>query len=237
MVKSTKSKTAKAVKGEKSQNKAKATPKTETKNVIKPKTEIKSKEKVEKKSSNKTETKSKVKVEKKVEKKIESTPKQKRIVDKSTILTDFDSILSVIDAKVSIIRENKTTKSPINIKDMKDIQKQVRQLRGDVNRQIRKKRKLTSEQAASSGFMKPVNISSDMSKFAGWKSSDMHSRVDVTKFICGYIRDKNLQNPKDRRQILADDSLSKLLKLEKNAKEPLTYYSLQKHIQQHFVTV
>lgn len=224
MVKSTKSKTAKTAKGSKTQttkSATKATPKSETKATPKAATKA---------TKSKTETKTETKpVEEKVNK--------KRLVDKDSILTDFDTILSKLDDNVSLIRENKAkTKSPINIKDIRSIQKQLRQLRSDVNRQIRNKRKLTSEQIASSGFMKPVKISGDMCKFAGWKAGDMHSRVDVTKFICGYIREKDLQNPKDRRQIKADDKLSKLLKLDKNSSEPLTYYSLQRHIQQHFVT-
>lgn len=227
MVKSTKSKTAKTAKGSKTQTTkaaTKATPKSETKAT--PKSATKDTPKTATKATPKAETKP---VEEKVTK--------KRVVDKDSILTDFDTILSQLDDNVSLIRENKAkTKSPINIKDIRSIQKQLRQLRSDVNRQIRNKRKLSSEQIASSGFMKPVKISGDMCKFAGWKAGDMHSRVDVTKFICGYIREKDLQNPKDRRQIKADDKLSKLLKLDKSSSEPLTYYSLQRHIQQHFVT-
>ena len=232
MVKSTKSKTAKTAKGSKSQT-TKAATKATTKTAT-TKTETKATSKSATKSTPKTTTKATPKAETKP---VEEKVTKKRVVDKDSILTDFDTILSQLDDNVSLIRENKsTTKSPINIKDIRGIQKQLRQLRSDVNRQIRNKRKLSTEQIASSGFMKPVKISGDMCKFAGWKVGDMHSRVDVTKFICGYIREKDLQNPKDRRQIKADETLSKLLKLDKNSSEPLTYYSLQRHIQQHFVT-
>ena len=227
MTKASKSKTAKAAKASKAQS-------TKTKSVTKQVTKEASKE------ASKKATKKIVKeVAKEASKTKEATTDKsvtKRVVDKDSILTDFDSILSKLDENVTAIRENKS-KSPINIKSIRVIQKQIRQLKNDVNRQIRNKRKLSKEQIASSGFMKPVNVSSDMSKFAGWKAGDMHSRVEVTKFICGYIKDNNLQNPKDRRQIKADDKLMKLLKLDKNSTEPLTYYSLQKHIQQHFVTV
>ena len=101
-----------------------------------------------------------------------------------------------------------------------------------VLKQKRRRKPVDGNKAATSGFLKPVPISKDMSKFAGWDENELKSRVDVTKSICGYIREKNLQNPKDRRQILPDAKLRKLLNF--NSKEDLTYYGLQKCIQQHF---
>jgi len=56
------------------------------------------------------------------------------------------------------------------------------------------------------------------------------SRVDVTKAICNYVKEKNLQNPADRRQFTPDEKLATLL----GVKEVITYYTLQKHIQKHF---
>ena len=231
MTKATKGKSAKAAKGSKTQStkatKAKAT--SVTKEVVKEVVKEATKAKAAPAKTKAAPAKTKASPESK------PVAGTKRVVDKNSILTDFDTILSQLDENVNVIRENKT-KSAINIKDIRGIQKQLRQLRSDVNRQIRNKRKLSTEQIASSGFMKPVNVSSDMCKFASWKSGEMHSRVEVTKFICNYIKQKDLQNPEDRRQIKADDKLSKLLKLDKNSSEPLTYYSLQRHIQQHFVS-
>ena len=136
---------------------------------------------------------------------------------------------------MNTLRESKS-KSPIAIKDLRGLQKQVKQLKTDVNRQIRNKKKSSTNRNTNSGFMKPVTVSKDMCKFTGWKEGELHSRVDVTKFICNYVKEKELQNPKDRRQIIADGRLKSLLKLSSDEKEPLTYYSLQRHIQQHFVS-
>ena len=163
-----------------------------------------------------------------------ATVRTKRVVDKESILGDFDTLLAGIDTQMTSVRESKV-KSAVSIKDLKGLHKQVKQLRSDVNRQIRNKKKPSGERNTNSGFMKPVAISKDMCSFAGWKEGDLHSRVDVTKCICNYVKDHNLQNPKDRRHILADTKLRGLLKLSKSDKEPLTYYSLQRHIQQHFV--
>ena len=114
----------------------------------------------------------------------------------------------------------------------------LKQLKKDTARAMKQKRKNPNRaKNTSSGFMKPVAISGEMSKFTGWGADELKSRVDVTKYICGYIRDNNLQNPDDRRQIVPDKKLQALLKLDKKSlkEEPLTYYSLQKKIQPHFV--
>ena len=193
--------------------------------------------KVEKKTQQpKKEAKKKeVKKEVKKEEVKEEVKKTKRVVDKESILTDFDSLLGSIESQMNTLRESKA-KSPIAIKDLRGLQKQVKQLKTDVNRQIRNKKKSSTNRNINSGFMKPVTVSKDMCKFTGWKEGELHSRVDVTKFICNYVKEKDLQNPKDRRQIIADNKLKSLLKLSSDEKEPLTYYSLQRHIQQHFVT-
>ena len=78
--------------------------------------------------------------------------------------------------------------------------------------------------------MKPVKISKDMQKFTGFKDDQLVSRVDVTKSICNYVKEHNLQKQEDRRQFTPDEKLAKLL----GTKEPLTYYALQQQIQPHF---
>ena len=88
----------------------------------------------------------------------------------------------------------------------------------------------------NSGFLKPVQISSDMAKFTGWDPNELKSRVQVTKYLCNYIRENNLQNPNDKRQIIPDNKLSKLIKYDsKKETEPLRYYSLQRFLKPHFM--
>jgi chromatin remodeling complex protein RSC6 len=96
--------------------------------------------------------------------------------------------------------------------------------------------KSTRKNNTNSGFLKPVKISKEMAKFTGWEANELRSRVDVTKMICDYIKKNNLQNPSDRRQIMADTKLSKLLNYDsKKDTEPLTYYRIQSFMKPHFV--
>ena len=182
-------------------------------------------------------TKTKIPVAEKVIEKVSPVKRARRVVDRETIMTDFERLLSTVDGHIGIIRESSKSKSkssPITITSLKAIVRQLKQLRTDVNKNIKIKRKSSTGNLATSGFQKPVAVTSEMSKFAGWTSGDLHSRVEVTKSICNYIKDNNLQNPEDRRQIKPDGKLSKLLRI-KVGSDPLTYYSLQKHIQIHFV--
>jgi upstream activation factor subunit UAF30 len=73
-----------------------------------------------------------------------------------------------------------------------------------------------------------------MAKFTGFDPKVQHSRVDVTKFLCKYIKDKNLQNPVNKREINADPALSKLLNYDPKTSVPLTYPSMQKLLKNHF---
>ena len=86
-------------------------------------------------------------------------------------------------------------------------------------------------------FLKPVKISKELAKFTGWDPAVEKSRVDVTKYICNYIKDNNLQNPTDRRQIQVekDPKFKKLLEFDSGS-GVLTYYSLQTYLKKHFVS-
>lgn len=165
---------------------------------------------------------------------VEKPKRQRRVVNKETILSSFDTMLSDIESQVQLLREGEA-KGQSTVRYMKGLQRQLKQLRGDVGKNIKVKRQMSEGASKTSGFLKPVNVSKEVSEFAGWKQGELHSRVDVTKFICDYVKSNDLQNPSDRRQILPDKRLRTLLKLGEKEKDPLTYYSLQRLIQPHFV--
>ncbi|MBV9608479.1 MAG: DNA topoisomerase III [Acidobacteria bacterium] len=57
---------------------------------------------------------------------------------------------------------------------------------------------------SSSAFMKPMRPSEDLAKIVGEKPLP---RTEVTKKIWAHIKKHKLQNPKNKREILADDKL------------------------------
>jgi chromatin remodeling complex protein RSC6 len=60
---------------------------------------------------------------------------------------------------------------------------------------------------ANSAFMKPLNISSDLAVIVG---KGPMPRSEVVKKLWVYIKGKNLQDPKAKRNIIADADLKKV---------------------------
>ena len=161
--------------------------------------------------------------------------KTRRQPTKESVVESFDELISSIELEISRLRENPQNKSK-GVKFLRTLGKRLKSLRGRTTRVMKQRVRTNRKSNNNSGFLKPVKISKDMAKFTGWDPEVLRSRVDVTKYVCNYIRENNLQNPTDRRQILADNKLSKLLKYDsKSATEPLTYYRIQTHLKPHFV--
>ena len=83
-----------------------------------------------------------------------------------------------------------------------------------------------------SGFAVPGKISSELCKFMNKPDGYEAARTEVTKYIIKYIQENNLQNPENKREILPDNELKQLLN---NKKEPVTYFSIQRLMNPHFV--
>ena len=64
--------------------------------------------------------------------------------------------------------------------------------------------KAAGKTKANSAFMKPMQPSEDLAKIVG---SQPLPRSEVTKKIWAHIKKNKLQNPSNRREILADEKL------------------------------
>ena len=159
--------------------------------------------------------------------------KKRRVPTKESVVDGFDELVAVIDEEIVRLRESPGKAK--GVKFLRSLGKRVKTLRGHSVRVMKQKQKTNRKNNTNSGFLKPVQISKDMAKFTGWDHDELRSRVDVTKYICKYIRENDLQNPDDRRQILADKKLSKLLDYSAdNDEKPLTYYRIQTYMKKHF---
>lgn len=113
----------------------------------------------------------------------------------------------------------------------KDYARQQRELTRRRNR--RSNRKADGSPRPLSGFARPTEISDQLAKFLGEKKGTLLARTDVTKRITTYIKDHDLQNPENKRQINADAPLRKLLGL--SSADVLTFFNLQKFMKVHFL--
>jgi chromatin remodeling complex protein RSC6 len=124
--------------------------------------------------------------------------KRRGIEEELKILTTrFESILSLLTPKQA---------APIS-KQLETLQKRVRPKRSTKGAQNRNQ---------NSGLLKPVAISKEIAEFAGWNPDELHSRVDVTKSICDYIKTNGLQKASNKKNIIPDDVLKTLLKWDED---------------------
>lgn len=86
---------------------------------------------------------------------------------------------------------------------------------------------------APSGFNKPGPLSKDLCKFLKVPENTELSRPDVTKRLTAYIKENSLQNEANKREILPDKKLAKLLTGPTDG-TALTFFNLQRYIKHHF---
>ncbi len=78
----------------------------------------------------------------------------------------------------------------------------------------------------NAAFMKPMNISDALQPVVGNKPLP---RTEVTKRLWAYIKKNNLQDPKERRNINADDNLKKVF----NGKKQVSMFEMTKLVSKH----
>jgi chromatin remodeling complex protein RSC6 len=87
----------------------------------------------------------------------------------------------------------------------------------------------THAKKASAGkanaLQKPLQPSAELAAVVG---SEPVRRGQVVSKIWDYIRSKKLQNPENRREILADDKLRKVF-----GKDKVTMFEMNKYLAQH----
>lgn len=131
----------------------------------------------------------------------------------------------------SLLEELNTLKSNISSTIVK-----TKKLESTVTKQLKqfeKKKNKKGGVRAPSGFAKPTPLSDELCLFLKVASGTELARTDVTKRITEYIKEHNLQNLNDKRIILPDKTLKKLL-FGNGKMEDVTYFNLQKYLKHHF---
>jgi chromatin remodeling complex protein RSC6 len=83
------------------------------------------------------------------------------------------------------------------------------------------------------GFARPTPVSDEMCGFLKITNGTEVSRTTVTRALIQYIKDMNLQNPLNKKQILPDVTLYSLFG-EDAKSQTLTYFTMQKYVNHHF---
>ncbi|MDQ8757942.1 SWIB/MDM2 domain-containing protein [Sphingosinicella sp. LHD-64] len=78
---------------------------------------------------------------------------------------------------------------------------------------------------AASGLTRPVRPSDDLAVITGGAALP---RSQVVSKVWDHIKKNNLQNPKNKREILADDKLKKIF-----GKDKVSMFEMNKHLSRH----
>ena len=78
----------------------------------------------------------------------------------------------------------------------------------------------------TNALQKPLQPSPELSAVVG---AGMLSRGEVVSKIWDYIKKNNLQNPANKREILADDKLKKVF----DGKAAVSMFEMNKHLAKH----
>jgi chromatin remodeling complex protein RSC6 len=177
------------------------------------------------------------KVDTLIEENSESLPEEprrtKRVVNKFKVQTDWETFFTLYSEDIAGIKKKPNQKV--------NLQKFLTMIKNDTFRVLKLNRQERKGNKNSGGFMKPVKISDELASFIECtpEERDDINRTEITKRICKYIRENNLQRPDDRREIIPDETLKKLFALNDvpDEKDKLTYYSIQKKVQSHIFKI
>jgi len=124
--------------------------------------------------------------------------------------------------------------------EITNLQQQIRAIEKNVKKQmsILKKAviKNTNKNKGNrkpSGFAKPSKVTNQLCEFMNKKEGTEIARTEVTKALCSYIKENNLENKENSKIIYPDNKLKMLLGIEEG--QELTYFTIQKFMNKHFI--
>ena len=142
--------------------------------------------------------------------------------------TEFDYSVEISELQGELKNVLNTIKGLVS--HVSKLEKRINRDRKIVEKKLKTKPRRTS--TGLNGFSKPGPVSDELRAFLSMGKDDLIARTEVTKKITTYCQEHGLQKESDKRVILADKALSKLLRIPKG--EDLTYFNLQKYMKVHF---
>lgn len=140
----------------------------------------------------------------------------------ATTPSALEDVLSKVGSLATLLKETQTA--------LRVLAKEYDRMKKLVEKTERKRANARSN---PNGFAKPSKITDELCDFLGVAKGTEMSRTDVTRKVNAYIKEHNLNKPENRRIILPDAKLRKILAVK--ADEEVSYFSLQKYLSRCFV--
>ena len=118
------------------------------------------------------------------------------------------------------------------------LQTQIRGLEKCVRKEMKTLKKEASKNRNKgnrkpSGFAKPSRVSDELCTFMNKDKGTEIARTEVTQFLIKYINEHSLQYAENKKVIIPDATLKKLLEVKDG--EEVTYFNLQGLMNKHFI--
>jgi chromatin remodeling complex protein RSC6 len=157
-----------------------------------------------------------------VKEEVKPVVKEEEVVEDKEVVEDVFKVL--VDKISSLTTLNKEIQGAL-----KQVSKDYDKLKKIVDK-IQKKRE--NARKSPSGFAKPNKISDELCDFIGVPYGTEKSRTDITRYINSYVKQHNLNKPDNKRIILPDEKLKKILNVKEG--DVVTFFVLQRLISHHF---
>lgn len=125
---------------------------------------------------------------------------------------------------------------------LSNLQQQIKCVEKTVKKELKNIKKVTKPKTknkkAPSGFAKPTKVTKELCEFMNRPDGTEIARTEVTKFLVQYIKSNNLQeqNGDTKNKIVPDQKLQNLLCLNKDEMDELTFFTIQKYMNKHFIS-
>lgn len=127
---------------------------------------------------------------------------------------------------------------------LSNLQQQMRAIEKQVKKELKTVKKVQKPikppgyKKAPSGFAKPTKVTKELCDFMNRPEGTEIARTEVTKSLVNYIKVNNLQEltSESKNKIIPDDKLKNLLGLNDCDESDLTFFSIQKHMNKHFLS-
>ena len=156
---------------------------------------------------------------------VEATEAVAEPAEKTDVTTEINDELAEL---MKLMQDRSALDNQIKTR-VKNIEKKVARM-SKIIKSAKKKKSVKSNKV--SGFEKPTPISDELAKFVGEPTGTLMARTAISKKIHEYVKSNNLQDEKNRRIIVPDAKLKKLLKTGPN--DTLSYFNLQRFLKVHF---
>ena len=144
------------------------------------------------------------------------------VAEEPVAVSTFDELVAKVNSFASLLKETQTL--------LKALSKEYDRMKKTVEKTERKR---ANARTNPNGFAKPAKITDEMHEFLGVPKGTEISRTDVTRRVNAYIKEHNLYNPANKRIILPDAKLRKILGAAPD--QEVTFFNLQRFLSASFV--